>query len=176
MDTLPDWLAENLRVISIGLNPSLPSVEAGYPFANPRNRFWPALNASRLVGEPVTPGVAGIEWLFHHQGMGFTDVAKRGTRGGGELRAADYRRDAPLLAEKLARYRPRLAWFHGKQAYRAYLRYAHGEKPATLDWGEQPARAGEPPAFVTPNPSPANAVYSLADLTAWYDHLAASLR
>ena len=57
MDTLPDYLRPGLRLLSIGLNPSLPSVAAGYYFANPRNRFWTALNASELPAAPLVPEV-----------------------------------------------------------------------------------------------------------------------
>ncbi|MCG8324164.1 MAG: hypothetical protein MI673_01500, partial [Thiotrichales bacterium] len=57
METLPDYLREELKIISVGLNPSIPSVQAGYYFANPRNRFWKALNQSRLVSVPLEPGI-----------------------------------------------------------------------------------------------------------------------
>jgi TDG/mug DNA glycosylase family protein len=88
MKTLPDYLRPGLRIVSIGLNPSLPSVEAGFYFANPRNRFWRALNRSGLAAGPVTPSVKAMEILFERDDIGFTDVVKRPTRGGAELRAA----------------------------------------------------------------------------------------
>jgi TDG/mug DNA glycosylase family protein len=171
VETLPDYLRSGLAVVSIGLNPSLPSVRAGYYFANPRNRFWRALHGSRLV--PVTevmePGIAAMEALLQH-GIGFTDVVKRPTAGGHQLRAADFREWAPLLRRKLLDCAPRIAWFHGKQAYAGYLRYAEG-MTAAIDWGEQPLQLGDSRVFVTPNPSPANAVFSLADLIEWYARL-----
>ncbi len=76
------------------------------------------------------------EILFHKYKIGFTDVVKRPTAGGNELRAADYREWAPVLKQNIERYAPTVAWFHGKQAYVNYLRYAEGlrEKP---DWGAQ---------------------------------------
>jgi TDG/mug DNA glycosylase family protein len=171
MKTLPDYLRPGLDIISIGLNPSLPSVRAGFYFANPRNRFWRALNASGLVPEPLGPGIEAMDRLFEKRGIGFTDVVKRPTAGGGELRAADYREWSPLLHDKLLQYQPCIAWFHGKQAYRNYLKYAM-EIKSTIDWGEQPLRIGESYVFVTPNPSPANAAWSLDDLAAWYRRLA----
>ena len=58
--TLPDLLREGLVLVSVGLNPSPPSVAAGYYFANPRNRFWRALAASRLVPFELTPGIAAM--------------------------------------------------------------------------------------------------------------------
>ena len=93
-ETLPDYLRPGLDIVSIGLNPSLPSVRAGFYFANPRNRFWRAVNASGLLQAPVQPGVEGMRILFERDGIGFTDVVKRPTAGGSELRAADYRGSA----------------------------------------------------------------------------------
>jgi TDG/mug DNA glycosylase family protein len=171
LKTLPDYLRPGLDIVSIGLNPSLPSVREGFYFANPRNRFWRALNASGLVPGELEPGVAAMEVLFEKYGIGFTDVVKRPTAGGNELRAVDYREWAPLLKQKLEGYAPRIAWFHGKQAYANYLKYSEGIKPA-IDWGEQPAPIGSSRVFVTPNPSPANAVFSLEDLTGWFRQLA----
>jgi TDG/mug DNA glycosylase family protein len=171
-DTLPDYLRPGLDIVSIGLNPSLPSVRRGYYFANPRNRFWRALNASGLVPVALEPGVEATELMLRRYGIGFTDVVKRPTAGGGELRAADYRAWAPVLKERLLEYAPAIAWFHGKQAFGNYLKYAEAVKPA-IGWGPQDYTLGRCRFFVTPNPSPANAVFSLADLTGWYRQLAA---
>jgi len=170
--TLPDYLRNGLAIVSVGLNPSLPSVRAGYYFANPRNRFWRALHGSGLVSSEAAmePGGAAMEILLQQHAIGFTDVVKRPTAGGHELRAADFREWAPLLKRKLLDCAPRIAWFHGKQAYAGYLRHAEGISPA-VDWGEQPRWLGSSRVFVTPNPSPANAVFSLDDLLAWYVRL-----
>ena len=168
METLPDYLREGLNFISIGLNPSLVSVEAGFYFANPRNRFWKALNASRLVNETMQPGPAAMQKLFDNYNMGFTDLVKRPTRMGKELKAADYRAGAPLLREKLLAYKPGIAWFHGRETYRHYLKYA-GDADVEIPWGAQKSLIGKSRVFVTPNPSPANAVYSLEDLVRFYN-------
>ena len=170
LKTLPDYLRPGLNIVSIGLNPSLPSVRDGFYFANPRNRFWRALNASGLVPELLEPGIAATEILFHQYKIGFTDVVKRPTAGGNELRAADYREWAPLLKEKIEKNAPAVAWFHGKQAYANYLKYGEGVKPV-IEWGEQSHCIGPARVFVTPNPSPANAAYSLAVLTDWFQQL-----
>lgn len=169
---LPDYLAEGLDVLSVGLNPSVPSAERGYAFANPRNRFWQALARSRLVPEPLEPGANAQQRLLDAHRIGFTDVVRRPTRGGAELRAADYREWTPVLLDKLLRYRPTIAWFHGKQAYRAFLRYALNRKNEPIPWGEQVTPVAASVVFVTPNPSPANAAFSLDELVAWFDSLA----
>ena len=170
MNTLADYLRAGLAIVSIGLNPSLRSVEAGFYFANPRNRFWRALNHSGLVPELLEPGQAAMERLFNDYEIGFTDVVKRPTAGGSDLQASDYRDWAPVLRATLLRYQPRIAWFHGKMAYRNYLKHAEGVDRQIV-WGEQSGAIGSARVFVTPNPSPANAAYSLDDLVQWYKQL-----
>ena len=170
MKTLPDYLCSGLRVVSIGLNPSLPSVRAGYYFANPRNRFWRALHSSGLLSEQLEPGIAAMEILLSRYSIGFTDVVKRPTAGAKDLCAADFREWAPQLKVKLLRYQPGVAWFQGKLAYANYLKYSEGIRPE-IDWGQQSHIIGCTRVFVTPNPSPANAAYSLDDLSRSYRQL-----
>ncbi len=173
-DTLPDSLRPGLKLLSIGLNPSLPSVAAGFYFANPRNRFWKALNASSLLSAPVNPGPAAMQQLLERESLGFTDLVKRPTRGAAELRVQDYREGAPGLRALIERYQPQCAWFHGKLAYRHFVRFA-GLDAHACAWGLQRQGIGATRIFVTPNPSPANAAFSLEVLVDWYNRLAASL-
>ena len=166
-DTLPDYLEDGLAIVFIGLNPSEYSVQEGHYFANPRNRFWPALNRSGLVDREMTPrDDAGLV----RNGIGFTDVAKRPTRMGSGLSPADFRRWAPVLKAKLLKYRPLIACFHGVTGYAAYLKHAEEvrEKPLL---GLQDRDIGSTKVFVVPNPSPANAQFSLQDLVDWYRRL-----
>ena len=167
MITLPDQLREGLDILFVGLNPSQYSAEVGHYFANPRNRFWPAFNLSKLVARQVT---AEEDATLLDDGIGFTDVAKRPTPMGSGLRAADFRQWAPVLKEKIFRFAPRLVCFHGLMAYKAYLQHGEGvkEKP---ELGLQERMIGTSAIFVVPNPSPANAKYSLNDLADWYGRL-----
>lgn len=172
--TLPDWIDDDLELLSIGINPSLASVERGFPFARPQNRFWRALNESGLVPERLEPGVEAMDRLLRVHRIGFTDVVKRPTANAADLRLADWRRGVPELHAKIQKHRPRIAWFQGAQAWRSYLRYAVDAAVARepLAWGLQRKRIGHSLVFVTPNPSPANAAHSLADLIGWYRRLA----
>lgn len=171
MKTLPDYLAHDLDIVFVGLNPGLSSVEAGHYFANKRNRFWPALNASGLLRVPVD---SSTDHLLLNQGIGFTDVVKRPTRGSSDLRAADFRKWAPVLREKLERYQPLVACFHGVTAFRNFQKYSEGSDE-TVALGLQKLTIGSSTTFVVPNPSPANAAYSHDDIVSWYRKLKAFL-
>ena len=167
IDTLPDLLKDGLDIVFVGLNPSTISTRLGHYFANPRNRFWKAFNRSGLVAEQLSPDQDHT--LLEH-GIGFTDVVKRPTSQGSELSSDDFRKWAPVLKGKLERYQPRIVCFHGVTAYRQYL--AHGERVKEKpELGLQERTIGKSMVFVVPNPSPANAVYSLDELSHWYRKL-----
>ena len=169
--TLPDYLRPGLDLILVGLNPSAYSVRAGHYFANPRNRFWPAITAAGLANRPVGPQ---DDASLLDAGIGFTDLVKRPTPQASGLTAADYRRDAPELRRKLLCCQPRIVCFQGLTTYRNYLRYAAGQKTAgPIEPGRQQDAIGSSIVFVVPSPSPANAVYSLDELIHWYTQLQA---
>ncbi len=171
MRTLPDYLAPGLDIVSIGINPSLYSVERGFNFARPGNRFWPALNASGLIPELLAPSPASVKRLFRVHRIGFTDVVKRATARADELTAADYARGARLLERKLRRHRPEIAWFQGTSAYRVFLEHLDTPR-ARISLGLQPERIGTARIFVTPNPSGANPAANLKALVPLYRELA----
>jgi double-stranded uracil-DNA glycosylase len=178
-ETLPDLLAPGLEVVFVGINPSPYSVQRGHYFARPTNRFWPAFSRSRLSA-PARQAL-GVDLLGPDHdaallpyGIGFTDVVKRPTPRAAEVRPAEFRAAAPLLLQRLERYRPRLACFHGLTGYRPFRRYALGlEGAPTL--GPQPETLGPTRLYVVPSPSPANAHHTPAAQAEWYDRLAAHL-
>ena len=172
MNTLPDAVRDGLRALAVGINPSLPSVRAGFCFANPRNRFWPALNASRLVDGPLEPGPDAVAVLVERYGIGFTDIVKRPTAGSAELRPDEYRAGAARLEALVLRIEPGVVWFQGALAWRAFARYAKWRLSGEVEWGVQASTIGDARVFVTPNPSPANAAFSLPVLVRWFDALA----
>ncbi len=167
MNTLPDHLQPNLDIVLVGLNPSQVSVERGHYFANPRNRFWRAFNRSSLVEFSVT--MEDDHSLSNH-GIGFTDLVKRPSRQASALRAKDYREGAPILKQKLLHHQPLIACFQGLTVYANYLRYTEGLK-FKVQLGLQPHTIGPSKVFVVPNPSPANAQYSLDTLVCWFQQL-----
>lgn len=167
METLPDYLKAGLDIVFVGLNPSLFSARVGRYFANPRNRFWAALNRSGLVSGEFGPEK---DYLLMEQGIGFTDVVKRPTSQASHLTSEDFRRWAPVLVEKLERFQPLVACFHGVTAYRSFLLRALRVKESP-QLGLQQRVIGKSRVFVVPNPSPANASFSLDSLVHWYREL-----
>jgi len=167
MNTLPDLISDNTHLLSIGLNPSLPSVAAGFYFANPRNRFWDALNASGVFPEPLKPGLASCQHLVDTFQIGFTDLVKRPTAGCKDLNAADYREGSQRLDGLIDRVGAKAVWFHGKLTCQKYVQYS-ANKNRSVVWGKQPWLLNNNPVFITPNPSPANAAYSLKYISESY--------
>ena len=167
MKTLPDHLVPGLDLVFVGINPGLRSAQEGHYFATPANRFWPAINRSGLLTEPLE---ASTDHKALSRGIGFTDVVKRPSNSASKLRASDFRRWAPVLKTKLERFEPLIVCFQGVTAYRNYLKYAEGVDDSP-DLGPQDRDIGVSRVFVVPNPSPANATYSLDDLVGWYRRL-----
>lgn len=153
--TLPDYLKPELKLVFIGLNPGLYSARVGKYFANPKNRFWPALSASRLVGMNTT---AGDERILLEKGIGFTDVVKRATSQINELAGDEVKGGVRGLCEKIEKFSPAAACFIGFQGYRWVF-----SVPAsvTIRPGPQEEKIGSAKIYVLPSTSPANASYSL---------------
>ena len=167
--TLPDYLRPGLDIVFVGINPGAYSSKVGKYFATPQNRFWPALSRSGIANAS-RPLVPGDEAWLHEAGIGFTDVVKRASSSASDLRAADFRTWAPLAKRKLEQAAPLVVCFNGLTGYRWYMQYAEGGKvkPAL---GRQRDCLGVSTVFVAPNPSPANATYSLDVIAEWYRKL-----
>ena len=171
--TLPDYLRPGLDIVFVGINPGAYSASVGRYFATPQNRFWPALNRSGIVDAGRELGPGDEAWLADW-GLGFTDVVKRASNSASSLRAADFRRWAPLAKDNLVQAAPLVICFNGLTAFKWFMQYAENAPPqarAQVELGQQPALVGTSRVFVAPNPSPANAVYSLDDIAGWYRRL-----
>jgi len=174
--TLPDLLREELDVAFVGINPSIYSAERGHYFARTSNRFWPCISRSTLT-QRARDGL-GVDALGPQHdrallayGIGFTDLVKRATPKASDLSAAEMAAGVAHLLEKIERYRPRIACFHGITGYRFVHAIVSGDK-AGIALGSQDVRLGPTRLFLVPNPSGANAHFSRADQTQWYDALA----
>jgi len=174
--SLPDYLASNLDLVFIGINPGLYSVEKGHYFARSTNRFWPAFSRSRLsekvrlgLGTDVLGPIHDCE--LRRFGIGLTDMVKRPSANASEISPAEFAEWVPRLRRKLQRIKARVACFHGLTAYRPFQKFVcrSSELPVL---GLQATRIGATRIYVVPNPSPANAHFTLHDQIEWYDCLA----
>ncbi len=150
--TLPDTVGPDMRLLIVGLNPSLYSADAGVAFARPGNRFWPAVRQAGLVTRDRDPRHA----LAAH-GLGLTDLVKRATRRADELSPADFRRGRRRLQRLVGWLRPGAVCVVGITGWRHAV-------DATATLGRQPPVLGETPVYVMPNPSGLNAHAQVPDL------------
>jgi len=151
--TLPDFVGPGMRVLVCGLNPSVHAVAAGYGYAGPSNRFWPAALAAGLVTRARNGVTALVE-----EGVGMTDLVKRATPRASALTAQEFREGAQRVERLVAWLRPERVCFVGLAGYRAAV-----HRGATAGWQAEPF-AGVP-CYVLPSTSGLNAATSLAALT-----------
>jgi double-stranded uracil-DNA glycosylase len=160
--TIPDVIGPGLKVLFVGINPSLYSAAVGHHFARPGNRFWPALHAAGFTDRLLHPSEGRI---LLESGYGITNLAAPATAAADELSDEELREGARRLGRKVRRYRPAVIAFLGVTAYRV----AFGRPKAKL--GPQPERLAESAVWVLPNPSGLNAHYQLAELATLYRQL-----
>jgi TDG/mug DNA glycosylase family protein len=159
LSTVLDVLGEDLKVLFVGINPSLRSAEVGHNFARPGNRFYPALFAAGFTPRLFTP--AEDTELPRH-GVGITNFVARPTRAADELSAAELQAGARELETLVARLRPRVVAILGLTAYRTAF------KRPKAAMGRQPGTLGGRPVWILPNPSGLNAHYKPADFARLY--------
>lgn len=150
--TLPDWVGPGMRVLFCGLNPSLHAADAGFGYAGPGNRFWPA------VGEVGLTPYARQPWrALRHDGIGTTDLVKRATPRAAELTVEEYRAGAERLERVVEWLGPRAVCFVGLTGYRAAV-----DRRAEAGW--QPEGFGGVATYVMPSTSGLNTHATFADL------------
>jgi TDG/mug DNA glycosylase family protein len=164
--TIPDLVGEDLRVLLVGINPSLWSGWSGRHFGRPSNRLWPTLHEAGLTARRLRP--EDTDELLA-AGIGITNLVDRATARADELTDDEIRAGVPRLEKTVAEWRPRSVAILGVTAYRT----AFGRPRARV--GRQDETLDGVPLWVLPNPSGLNAHYQQPALTAEYAKLAGSL-
>jgi len=160
--TVPDLIRPGLKILFVGINPSLYSAAVGQHFARPGNRFWPTLHAAGFTPRRLDPS-EGQELLA--LGFGITNVVERATATAAEVAPREFVEGGKRLADVVSRVGPAVVAVLGITAYRA----AFSLKDAV--GGKQPVRIGGVDTWVLPNPSGLNAHYRAADLARVYREL-----
>jgi double-stranded uracil-DNA glycosylase len=163
---VPDLVGPGLRVLLVGINPSLWSGWSGYHFGRPSNRLWTTLHEAGLTPRRLAPEDTG-ELLA--AGVGITNLVNRATARADELTDDEIRAGVPRLSATVIRWRPPHVAVLGVTAYRV----AFGRPRAVV--GRQPEPVEGAVLWVLPNPSGLNAHYQQPALTAEYAHLRAAL-
>jgi TDG/mug DNA glycosylase family protein len=160
---IPDLVAPGLRVLLVGINPSLWSGWSGYHFGRPSNRLWLTLQQAGFTERRLHPQETG-ELL--RAGIGITNLVNRATARADELTDEEIRAGVPRLEETVRRWRPRSVAVLGITAYRTAFR-----RPKAVI-GPQPEPIEGAALWVLPNPSGLNAHYQQPALSAEYAELA----
>lgn len=157
---LPDYLASNLDIVFVGINPGIYSDRVGHYFARKQNMFWSALNESGLVPQVLTPWDDARVTTF---GLGLTDLVKRASASAGEVSESEFVQGGRDLRRKLEPLKPRIICFAGLVGYRFAF-----DRNAQL--GLQPQTWGDSRLYVVPSPSPRNARYR-DEIVTWFKRL-----
>ena len=163
---LPDVVAQGLRVLFCGINPSLLSAATGHHFARPGNRFWRTLHEAGFTARRLAP--AEQRTLLAHD-IGLTNLVARPTASAAELAPDELAAGRRRFEAKVRRLAPRAVAVLGLGAYR----HAFARPQAAP--GPQPERLAGAALWVLPNPSGLNAHYQLRDLVALYRQLREAL-
>ncbi len=166
---IPDVLPADgapLHVLFCGINPSLYSAAAGWHFARPGNRFWPALHLSGFTPRRLDPSEQDE---LRGYGLGITNIAPRATAQAAELTDAELRAGAARLRALVQRGRPRFVAVAGVTAYRT----GFGRPRAAI--GPQDERLGTARLWILPNPSGLNAHETVLSLAACFRELRAAV-
>lgn len=160
---LPDLAGADLRVLLVGINPSLWSGWSGFHFGRPSNRLWTTLHEAGLTERKLHP--EDTDELLK-AGIGITNLVNRATARADELTDDEIRAGVPRLEATVRRWHPRTVAILGITAYRTAFR-----RPKAVI-GPQPESLEGAALWVLPNPSGLNAHYQQPALTAEYARLA----
>ena len=159
---IPDLVGPDVRVLLVGINPSLYSGRTGRHFARPGNRLWRTLHEAgftdRLLRPEETEAILGA-------GLGITNLVARATARADELTDDEVRAGVGPLARLVSSLQVPFVAFLGVSTYRI----AFGRPKARV--GRQEERFEGATVWVLPNPSGLNAHYQQPALTAAYAEL-----
>ena len=150
--TLADTVGPDMRLLLVGLNPSVHAADAGIGFVTAGNRAWPALMRAGLATVDRDP-----THLLEHHGIGMTDLVKRASRRADEVRPEEYRTGIARLDALCAWLRPGAICVVGLSGWRAAV-----DRHAVA--GPQSRVLGGRPVYLMPNPSGLNPHVTVDDL------------
>ncbi|KAI0895895.1 DNA glycosylase [Annulohypoxylon nitens] len=139
---LPDAIAPNLLILTIGLNPGLQTARTGHAYAHPSNLYWKLLHSSGIT--PVLCSPTEDQTMPSRFSLGHTNIVARPSRNGAELRNAELDSGVQTLEDKCRKWRPEVACVVGKSIWESVFRVRHGRamKKGEFTYGWQEERMG----------------------------------
>ena len=156
LETLADTVAPGMRLLAVGLNPSLHSARAGVGYARGGNRFWPAALAAGIATVDRDP----LHALEAH-GTGMTDLVKRATPRVDEVSRAEFEVGIARVRWVVETFAPAAVCIVGLAGWRSAI-----DRKALAGWQAEPF--GGRPVYLMPSTSGLNASSRPSDLA---DHL-----
>ena len=153
--TVPDLIGPTMRVLLVGINPSLYSGYTGWHFARPGNRLWRTLHEAGFTDRVLHPSDG--EAILAAR-LGITNLVARSTARADELTNAEIRDGVAPLGRLVRRWKPRYVAFLGISTYRV----AFASPRAAVGPQEVPFAGAH--VWVLPNPSGLNAHYQAGEL------------
>lgn len=114
--TLPDVLAQGLRLVICGTAAGTVSAARGQYYAGPGNKFWKTLFETQLTDRLLTPAEFRELPRF---GIGLTDLEK--TQSGSDADITFRRDSRRALREKIIRFAPAMLCFSSKRAAKEFF-------------------------------------------------------
>src|SRR5580698_7394726 len=102
---VPDVLRPGLKVLFVGINPSLYSAAVGHHFARPGNRFWAAVFGGGFSARMLS---CFDERELLATGCGIANVVDRATVAAAELTPVELIAGGRKLARKVKRFEPKV--------------------------------------------------------------------
>jgi double-stranded uracil-DNA glycosylase len=159
---IPDLVSSDVRVLLVGINPSLYSGWTGLHFARPGNRLWRTLHEAGFTDRLLRPEETGA---ILDAGLGITNLVARATARADELTDHEIREGVAPLRRLVRSLRVPVVAFLGVSTYQV----AFGLPKAQVGRQEEPFEGAA--VWVLPNPSGLNAHYQQPALTAAYADL-----
>lgn len=162
---LPDMVGPGLKLLIVGINPSLWTAATQTHFAHPGNRFWPAMRRAGIIERTfdLNTGMTDADRAYLiGRGLGNTNLVNRATIRADELSPAELCTGRVRLEGFVAEHRPVVVAIAGITAHRM----AFGRPRASS--GEQPQDLVGARLWVVANPSGLNAHETIDTLAAAY--------
>ena len=143
---LKDILAEDLAIVFCGTAKGKASMQKGFYYAGPGNKFYPILYKTGLTPVKLAPSDC---YEINQYGIGLTDLVQHTFGNDDALTSADF--DVELFLQKMEQYRPKFIAFNGKKSASYALGY-HG-KTDQLHYGLQEITIAKAMVYILPSTS-----------------------